>query len=155
VTKVALDLSRIDALLAAAGGLADVLVAHMNTAGEALWTAQRVTQARETSNGVRQPSKFDYDLWDLGSVASELAGTAGLAAPVQVAARGVVDALRPGQGCVLCEGHEGTWFDGSAGTSVFLMPPGKQRIAPDYAQLAFARTTRWDRMLDAYHGHFA
>lgn len=155
VTKVALDLGRIDALLAAAGGLADVLVAHMNTAGDALWTAQRVTQARETSNGVRQPSKFDYDLWDLGSVASELAGTAGLAAPVQVAARGVVDALRPGRGCVLCEGHEGAWFDGSAGTSVFLMPPGKQRIAPDYAQLAFARTTRWDRMLEAYHGHFA
>jgi hypothetical protein len=114
-----------------------------------------VTRARETRDGVRQQSKFDYDLWDLGSVAGELAGTPGLAAPVQVAAASVADALRPGRGCVLAEGHEGAWFDGSAGTSVFLMPPGKQRIAPDYAKLAFARTTRWDRMLEAYHRHFA
>lgn len=154
VTKVALDLSRSDSVVAAVRSLADALVEGMDQGGDALWNAQRATRERETRGGLRQPSKFDYDLWDLGSVARELAAAPGIAPALRKAAQGVVEALAPGRDFVLAEGHAGAWFDGIAGTSVFLMPPGQQRVTPDYARLAFARDARWDRMLAAYHRHF-
>lgn len=154
VTKVALDLGRSDSVVAAARSFADALVDGMDQGAEALWSAQRVTRERETCGGQRQPSKFDYDLWDLGSVARELATGPDSTPELRAAAGGVVEALAPGRGCVLAEGHAGAWFDGIAGTSVYLMPPGKQRVAPDYARLAFARDAHWDRMLAAYHQHF-
>jgi hypothetical protein len=56
---------------------------------------------------------------------------------------------------VLAEGHVGDWFDGIGGLSVYLMPPGGQRIATSYSQLAFARHTGWDEMLAAYHAAVA
>jgi len=52
---------------------------------------------------------------------------------------------------VLAEGHRGDWFDGTGGVSVYVMPPGTQRLAPAYATLAFAKDTRWAETLSAYH----
>jgi hypothetical protein len=78
------------------------------------------------------------------------------ASPAVCSAAGdVVRALASGAGAVLAEGHVGDWFDGIGGLSVYLMPPGGQRIATSYSQLAFARHTGWDEMLAAYHAAVA
>lgn len=153
VTKVALDLTGIGALVAATDRLAGALHADMEQVANLLWGVQRTTQQRETRGGKRQPSKFDYALWDLGSVAAALAGAATAPAAIRQAAADTVAALRPG-GAVLAQGHRGDWFDGIGGASVYLMPPRTQRISPFYARLAFARETRWAQMLAAYHPHF-
>jgi hypothetical protein len=59
--------------------------------------------------------------------------------------------LKPGTSTILAEGHWGDWFDGLGGLSVYLPPPQKQRIAPDYASLAFARDAGWQKLLAVYH----
>jgi hypothetical protein len=151
VTKVALDLSRIEELARAAGALAEALRAGMATQAGVLWAAQQLSQARETRSGKRKPTKFDYHLWDLRSVAAGLEESAAAAGPVRDASSAVVRALVPGAGAVLAEGHRGDWFDGTGGVSVYVMPPGTQRLAPAYATLAFAKDTRWDETLSAYH----
>ena len=151
VTKVALDLSRAERLARAAGTLAEALQTDMTTQAAVLWAAQQQSQARETRSGKRKPTKFDYHLWDLRSVAAGLAESAAASSPVRVAATAVVQALVPGAGAVLAEGHRGDWFDGTGGVSVYVMPPGTQRLAPAYATLAFAKDTRWAETLSAYH----
>lgn len=151
VTKVALDLSRIEELARATGHLADALRTNMSEAGKTIWNVQRSTMQHETQNGGRQPNKFNYHLWDLGSLAVGLASSNGIPAPVSQAAASIVSELVPGRGCVLAEGHCGMWFNGIAGASVYLMPPGQQRISPFYSKLSFAKDTHWDEMLSAYH----
>jgi hypothetical protein len=151
VTKVALDLSRLDALQQRVSALADTLRADIGVNAGALWDAQRGALKRETGNETRKPSKFDYHLWDLGSVASGLAGGDKASASVRQAAAATEDALRAGAGPVIAEAHRGAWFDDTAGVSVYLMPPGQQRISPAYADLAFAKATRWGDMLASYH----
>jgi hypothetical protein len=74
-----------------------------------------------------------------------------MSARVRQSATNTVMALSPGTGSVLGEGHRGAWFDGIGGTSVYLMPPGRQRISPYYAKLTFANDTQWDEMLSEYH----
>ncbi|WP_295396823.1 clostripain-related cysteine peptidase [uncultured Thiodictyon sp.] len=151
VTKVALDLGRIDEVVAATDRLAAALCEDRAKLTIALWEAQFAAQQRETKEGQREPSKFDYHLWDLRSVASSLAGAAAASDPVRQAAAKTAKVLAPDAGPVLAEGHRGDWFDGIGGLSVYLMPRDLQRISPSYKALAFAKDTRWDEMLESYH----
>lgn len=155
VTKVALDLGRIDDVVKTVNQLAEALRADMSTVADALWDAQVGTRQRESQDDKRQPNKFGYKLWDIGSLATRLAESKVNSTAVRQAATNTVKALSAGAGAVLAEGHYGTWFDGIGGASVYFMPPGKQRVAPSYAQLAFAKDTQWDEMLSAYHKHFS
>lgn len=155
VTKVALDLGRIDDVVKTVDQLAEALRADMSTVADALWEAQAGVRQRESRDGKRQPNKFDYKLWDIGSLATRLAEPTVKSTAVRQAATNTVKALSAGAGAVLAEGHYGTWFDGIGGASVYFMPPGQQRVAPSYAQLAFAKDTQWDEMLSAYHKQFS
>jgi hypothetical protein len=155
VTKVALDLGRIGELARATDRLADALRIDMNKVAEGLWQVQHEARQREAQDDTRQPTKFDYHLWDIGSVAAGLARSAAVSDPVKQAAADTLKALSPGSGTVLAERHLGAWFDGIGGASVYLMPPGEQRISPCYASLAFAKDTQWDEMLAAYHARLA
>jgi hypothetical protein len=151
VTKVALDLSKIDALAQATDRLGVALQADMITQAPALWSAQVATKKRETQTryGVREPSKFGFHLWDVRTLATALsAQTSSLA--VKTACDEVVDSLQPG-GAVVREAHLGEWFDGLGGVSVYLAMPNQTRITPYYPQVDFAQRTSWDKMLDAYH----
>jgi hypothetical protein len=153
VTKVALDLSRIEQLVHATKHLADALRNNMNKVSNVLWQVQRSTQQHETQNGKRQPNKFYYHLWDLGSLAAGLVGSDEAPDPVKQAAAGIVKAISPGTSCVLEERHRGSWFDGIGGASVYLMPPGQQRISPSYSKLSFAKDSQWGLMLSTYRDH--
>lgn len=155
VTKVALDLGRIDDVVKPVNQLAEALRTDMSTVADALWDAQVSIRQRESQDGKRQPNKFEYKLWDIGSLAARLALPKVNSAAVRQAATNTVKALSAGAGAVLAEGHYGTWFDGIGGTSVYFMPPGQQRVASSYAQLAFSKDTQWDEMLSAYHKHFS
>jgi hypothetical protein len=148
VAKVAVDLDRIEAVKDLVAALAKALLDDMPRAAPALWSAQRETEQRETRSGRRAPSKFDYLLWDIGSIALKLQATAGT---VGQAATDLTRHLAPDAGAILQEGHLGDWFDGTAGLSVYLPPPGRQRICAAYAQLAFAKDSGWGDMLAAYH----
>jgi hypothetical protein len=148
VTKVALDLGRIDGLKNAANGLAKALLEDIGRSSTALWTAQAATQKVETRDAKRSPSKFDFHLWDLGAIATALEQSSDVSASVKSAARETVEALRPGAGAVLAEGHYGQWFDGTFGVSVYL--PVVERISPWYQKVAFAADAQWHDMLVAY-----
>jgi hypothetical protein len=154
VTKVALDLGGIEELARETDRLADALRADMNKHGDALWRVQQGVRQRETESGKRRPSKFDYHLWDIGSLAVGLAESEAISSSLQQAAARTAQAVLPGANGVLAEGHRGAWFDGISGVSTYLIPPGQRRISPSYATLAFAKDTQWDEMLTAYHEHF-
>ncbi|MFZ1475607.1 MAG: clostripain-related cysteine peptidase [Anaerolineae bacterium] len=155
VTKVALDLAGVDTLAVAVGRLAAALAADIAGQAPAVWQAQTAARRQETREGGRGLSKFDYHLWDIGSVARRLAGSS--SAPVAAASQAVLTALRPGGPAVLAEGHVGDWFDGIGGVSFYLMPPGGgNRLSPYYDQVAFAQPPlRWLDFLRAYHAHYA
>jgi cysteine peptidase C11 family protein len=150
VTKVALDLGKVESIAAAARTLADTLMQDMAKHTAVIWNAQRDTQTREAKGGKRKPSKFDFHLWDLGSLAAGIAANPTASDAVRKAASSVTAALEPG-GAVLAEGHRGDWFDGIGGLNVYLVPPGIQRVSPAYGQLAFAREMHWLDMLTKYH----
>jgi hypothetical protein len=150
VTKVALDLGRIDAIGSAARSLADALTQDMANQSAVIWDAQRAARTHETNGAKRSPSKFDFHLWDLGSLASGIAASVQGSEAVRGAASAVKTALKPGD-ALLAEGHRGAWFDGIGGVTVYLVPPGVQRVSPYYGQLAFARQTHWGDMLMRYH----
>jgi hypothetical protein len=149
VTKVALDLAQLDPLIQAVGGLGEALLEEIEDQTSDLWSAQRETQARETLQGERWNNKFNYHLWDAGTLAAYLAANSDSAA-VRDAARVVGAALQAG-GAVIAEGHLGDWFDGLGGVSIYAVPPGVQRVSPYYDELSFAQSTRWGEMLRAYH----
>lgn len=153
VTKVALDLARIEPLARAVDALAAALRADMASQADVLWGVQVRSRQRERREQAesRKQSKFDYHLWDLRAIAAGLAAAADATPAVRAAAAALVQQLEPGAGSVLAEGHVGAWFDGTAGLTAYLMPPREQRIAPSYASLALARDTQWDEMLAAYH----
>jgi hypothetical protein len=154
VAKVALDLGRIGELGDATRALADALILGIADHAPILWDVQRSSRAHETNGGKRSPNKFEFHLWDLGALASRLAAAPTTSEPVRAAATGVTTSLTPGH-AVLAEGHRGAWFDGTNGVSVYLMPPGAQRVSPHYQPLAFAGQTRWLEMLTAYHDQLA
>ena len=136
-------------LTQAADELGNALLADMDAQSAHLWASQRETKDKETLCGRRWPSKFSFHLWDLGTVAAQLAARSDNAT-VRDAAQQVGMALRPG-GAVISEGHRGDWFEGIGGVSVYAVPPGVQRISPYYSEVALANDTCWGEMLQAYH----
>jgi hypothetical protein len=151
VTQLALDLAHIDELARAVDGLAGALLGDIRQQAAHLWEAQRKSKKRETRtpDGRRKNNKFLFHLWDLGTLAANLAEQS-QDAQVQAAVQAVRTALRPG-GAVIAEGHRGAWFDGIGGVSIYAVPPGMQRISPYYSEVALAQETRWGEMLEAYH----
>ena len=152
VTKVAFDLGRIDSLKDATDDLARALLDDIARNSGPLWAAQESTQRVESRKGARSPSKFDFHLWDLGAVAAALQQSSDVAESVKSTAREVLGALEPGAGAVLAEGHQGAWFDGTRGVSIYL--PVVNRISSWYPKLGFATDTQWAEMLVAYRQQF-
>lgn len=151
VTKIALDISQISELVHSLDDLASALLANMSTQAGLLWEAQRITREKETlsSHGIRRVSKFNFHLWDLGTLSAYLA-THSDQITVQVAAKALRAALAS-EHLVLAEAHLGEWFDTIGGITVYAVPPGVQRISPYYSELALTRDTCWGKMLEAYH----
>lgn len=153
VTKVALNLGRIEDLAHGLDAFAASLLPKMDSQADPLWKAQTATKQRETRKGTRKDNKFDYHLWDLGTLVRQLsAETQDLT--VKEAAQALLGMLSPGGGAVVAEGHVGDWFDGLAGASVYMARP-PTRISPYYAELALAQETCWGELLAAYHQVYA
>ena len=129
VTKVALDLAGVDTLAAAVGRLAAARAADIAGQAPAVWQAQTAARRQETREGGRGLSKFDYHLWDIGSVARRLAGSS--SAPVAAASQAVLAALR----------------DRVAATAAAMAWP--ERRASDRARSSRARARRRSRPVSA------
>lgn len=153
VTKIALDLSEIVELVEGFDKLAAALLSDIDSQADTLWKAQTTTLKRETRQQARMESKFDYHLWDLGTVSKELSTTT-QSEDVLGATRSLLQVLSPGEGAVIAEGHYGDWFDGIAGASVYMVRP-PTRISPHYASLSLAQDTSWGELLSAYHAVYA
>lgn len=157
VTKVALDLGELESVIDPLSRLAAQLRDEMTECGDALWVAQAETRVKETHQrpGEKEVhNKFDYFLWDIGSVAFVLSKSSKASQGIQRTATDTVQALMPGKGVVLADGHLGNWLDGIRGVSIYLTRPRYRRIAPQYGNLAFAKNTPWLQMLHAYHDQF-
>jgi hypothetical protein len=153
VTKVAVELDGVAEVAHRLKGLADVLLGEMDSQADVLWRAQSATMQRETRKGTRKDSKFDYHLWDLGTLSRALS-TATRDPGVKAAAQSLLESLAVGKGAVVAEGHVGAWFDGIAGASLYMVRP-PTRISPYYGKLALAQDTRWGELLAAYHKVYA
>lgn len=151
VTKIALDLDRIERIVPAMKQLAEMLVANMPAVIPCLEDAQISTYKRETNDEQRGTSRFDYHLWDIVSVARELAERCDRA-PVSEAAAQLLRTIQHSELVVRFD-HLGSWFDAIGGMSVYWIPPKKDRprqISPFYRDVAFAQDTAWNAMLEAY-----
>lgn len=153
VTKVALDLGKADLLVGPTNAFADALLSDLEVNADLMWKAQVATMKTETRHETRSANKFQYHLWDAGTLTQAVAA-ASPNAPLKAAAMSLHDALLPGQGPVLSEGHVGQWFDGISGTSIYL-PRAPTRVSPHYSQLGFAKDTRWGEFVPAYRDFFA
>lgn len=153
VTKAALDLKQIAELAHGLDALAAALLVNIDTQADALWQAQTKALQRETRKGAREDNKFNYHLWDIGTVVRQLYAETEEQS-VKAAAKSLLDALAPGATALLAEGHVGAWFDGLAGVSVYIVRP-PTRISPEYAKLALTKDTRWGKLLSAYHQVYA
>ena len=154
VTKVALDLGQVSEIARAVDGLAGALTNEIDSQADLLWKAQLDSYEQESRKKKREPNKFRFHLWDLGSLAARLAG-AGSSPAVREAAQALAATLKPGGPAVLAEDHLGDWFEGIGGVSIYLIPAKRQRVSPYYANLALAKDTKWAAMLQAYHDFFA
>jgi hypothetical protein len=159
VTKVALDLNRITEVSSGLDKLAGALLSKIDSQALILWQAQ--DRARQHEEGPRKPAhtttdkrttKFDFHLWDIGTLARELSTAGGPG--IKVTAQSLLDVLSPGAGAVLAEGHVGSWFDGIAGVTVYLVRP-PTGVSPYYAKLVFANDTRWGKLVSAYRQFYA
>ncbi len=151
VTLVALDLSRITVLSDAVRSLAAALRADMATQADVLWRAQSAAMKQEVPKSRSGANKFQFSLWDLGSLARRLAAADRATGAVRQAAADIPPALEPG-GAVLAEDHRGEWFEGIGGVTIYLaLPDRNRRISPDYHAVALAKETQWNAMLEAYH----
>ncbi len=137
VTQAALDLGKIDALVAPLDGLADALSERLPAAAMALWNAQR------------KSARFWHNtLWDVAHLCEILELESGDAALAQAASR-VRAALQPGKGnFVLAEQHNGDKVGRCGGVSVYL--PALTDISRYYQELTFAQQHRWLAMLRKY-----
>jgi len=153
VTKVALDLGKIEEVALGLGALATSLLPKISSQADALWKAQTATMQRETQQGTRPDNKFNYHLWDLGTVVRQLLAQT-QEPTVVAAAQALLGKLSPGASAVLAEDHLGDWFDGLAGASIYMVRP-PTRISPYYAQLALPKDTSWGQLLSAYHQVYA
>lgn len=154
VTKAAFDLNKIDQLVTPIDQIAELLTSSIDTYADILWSVQHAARDRETLQGKRKQSKFDYHLWDVGSLLGGLAASPKASAEMGQKCQAALSSFAPGNGPILAAGHLGEWFDGTSGFSTYLMSPQQQRISPTYSQLAYARDTHWYELLQAYHDYF-
>lgn len=154
VTKVALDLSKLDQIVSPVDRVAELFIASVDTHADILWSVQHATRERETKQEKRSPNKFNFHLWDVGSVIEGIADSAKSSAEMKQRCQTAASSFTPGKGPVLSAGHVGQWFDSTRGFSTYLMPPREQEMAKAYSELAYARETHWQKMLQAYHQHF-
>ncbi len=151
VTKIALDLSRLDRVTPAMKHLADALIADMPAAISCLERAQTSTYLRETNDVQREITRFEYHLWDIVSMARELAEDCD-SPTVSAAARQLLSAIRASELVVRSE-HVGAWLEGIGGMSVYWIAPREdepRHISPFYRDVTFAQDAGWQTMLEAY-----
>jgi len=154
VTKVAIDLSKINNVTNAVDNLAKALISDIETQSEILWNAQLESYQKESRKKKRSSNKFRYHLWDIGSLAKNISATSSNTLVV-ASANALISALNPQKQTILIEEHQGNWFEYISGLSIYLVPPNKQRVTPYYANLALAKDTKWYDMLKAYHSSYA
>lgn len=140
VTQAAIDLSRLEPLVDAVDRLAQALLAHLTRPrfGATIYTAWR--------SSLRF---FDNYYVDLHSFASAIAA----ATTVDAVRRASVEVQRAieGKGVespIIAEAHGGPAMDAARGLSIYFPP--FHVPSPFYAELDFARRTRWADFLDAY-----
>jgi hypothetical protein len=139
VTQSLLDVSRVRACAAAVDALAAALVTAIRAPAEfaALTKAINATQ------------RFDMaDFVDLGDFCREL-GRRSKHAGVKAAAKATLDATAGAGGLVAYEAHKGSGVTDAHGVAIYL-PRGRPTSV--YRRLDFARKTRWDELISAYHG---
>lgn len=132
VTESAIDLSKIDLVAEAADELAAALIPLAGT------HANAIASARNTS----QDYAYTYykDLVDFSGRVSSL-----LANPAVSAANTKLQAAM--SAAVIAEEHTGSSVAQSHGISIYISEP--IAYLPRYTELAFARDTRWDELLEA------
>jgi hypothetical protein len=141
VTLSAVKLDGIPRLAGAAGQLAGALRDDMPNLFKAVWAAHR--KAYEFSKS--------WQLYDLGGFCSALAAAPGTTPTAAAAAKAVLDALADPAVMLACQ-HLGAAYDGTAGLTTYLAPPGTGiTISPAYAETAYAKNTSWGEFLAAYH----
>jgi len=148
ITKVALNLSKVVEISNALEQLCKNLIAEMETVAPLLWNTQITCRDRELHQRVH--SKFDIHLWDIQSLAHELAAQS-IGNRLLTACQGVSNSFHKG-GAVLNNIHQGSWFEGIGGVSIYLpMPNESPGVTKYYPELNFAKDTSWYEMLLKYH----
>lgn len=136
VTQAALDLQKLDPLLAPLDALADAAAGGIVERIGEIWQAQL--------NSARFAGDSLWDLLHLGSELRKLTADAAVAR----AAEGVCAALRPGAGPVIAEAHRGAAVADCGGLSAYL--PALTDVSLSYPELAFARDRSWLEFLRTY-----
>jgi len=140
VTQSALNLTQLDTLIAPINALAAILLANMPRSERYLWRSQS-----------RGTHFWHYTLWDLAHLCAELARTTRLTAIRQRITALHAKLIQDDQAVILSEAHAGAGLERCGGISIYLPPPVLTRISPYYAELAFAKSSRWLELLRAYH----
>lgn len=137
VTQSAVDVSRVEKVVATVDGLAKALITAMGA--PAAWDAIQFARMRT--------QKFDDNLKanvDLGHFC-ELLGAAAVPAAVKTAASSVLQALK---GYVIRNGRLGKKVANARGVSIYFPT---DEVSPLYStNLDFAKNTAWKRFLDAF-----
>jgi hypothetical protein len=135
VTNSALDLSRVGAVARAVNALARACIASLGNDREfAAFT-----------KALRSAQRFEErDFVDLGDLCKQLVARS-TRPVVRQASRVVLDVLGGDSPFVVAEGHKGRALRGATGTSIYLPTVGDVQVS--YAQLDFARATRWGDLI--------
>ena len=138
VTHSAVDVARVDGLAKAVDALAAACIPTLKSAAD----------FAAFSKAARSAQRYDTrDFVDLGDLCRQLQARS--ARPrVKAAAARVLDRLLGDEPFVLASGHKGRDVVRSTGTSIYFPIVGDAHVA--YGRLAFAKKTRWDRLIDAY-----
>lgn len=149
VTKIALDLAKIEQLVVPLQRLSTALQNNLSDVYRVLHQSQYNAFLKETFQQRRNPSitKFGYHFWDVATLVASLAINAEQV-NIREAAAAMLAALKPGE-AVLFEAHQGDWFDGIGGVSIYMAPPNLP-VSTAYGDLALDQATGWGAMLKAY-----
>ena len=138
ITQSAIDLGKLDDLVAAVDALAGRLLAALPNA----------TLERALYRAWRRTLRFFDDLYiDLHHFAANLAAATNRR-DVRTAALAVQGAIEAEGGPIIAEEHRGRRMARARGLSIYFPPFRDPSVF--YAELDFARRTRWAEFLDAY-----
>jgi hypothetical protein len=133
-TQSALDLGQIQGAAAAVNGLADALLGGLSS------VVGTVVLARDKAQRFEMPEYVD-----LGDFAKQLVQRLPKNAKIKAAANNVLQALQ--KGFVIQNAWAGASVQRATGVSIYF--PNQRDYAPDYRDLAFSRTGRWRKFLEA------